>query len=182
MFLPALTNVSVVTARVDKALSTGLEGPVDLVVLDVRLPGMDGLTALREIARRRPGLPVIEPVSEFRDTFGIALQAAMLYDRLWKHQPNAIELRIVDGDHEFLNLFVPADSFAAQEHDRALERLAQLHDGGDVGRAGRANANLAGHALKVSRASEEPTPTGAGSSCFAWYRLRGPRQPRARGS
>lgn len=36
------------------------------------------------------------------DTFGIALQAAMLYDRLWKHQPAAIELRIVDGDHEWM--------------------------------------------------------------------------------
>lgn len=36
------------------------------------------------------------------DTFGIALQAAMLFDRLWKHQPEAIELRIVDGDHEWM--------------------------------------------------------------------------------
>ena len=36
------------------------------------------------------------------DTFGSALQAAMRYDGLWKHQPNAIELRIVDGDHEWM--------------------------------------------------------------------------------
>ena len=36
------------------------------------------------------------------DTFGIALQAAMLYERLRLHQPNAIELRVVDGDHEWM--------------------------------------------------------------------------------
>ena len=34
------------------------------------------------------------------DTFGIALQAAMLYDKLRLHQPNDIEPRVVGGDHE----------------------------------------------------------------------------------
>ena len=34
-------------------------------------------------------------------TFGIALQAATLYERLRLHQPGQIELRIVDGDHEW---------------------------------------------------------------------------------
>jgi enterochelin esterase-like enzyme len=36
------------------------------------------------------------------DMFGIALQAATLYDRLRSHQPKAIELRVVDGDHEWM--------------------------------------------------------------------------------
>lgn len=36
------------------------------------------------------------------DMFGIALQAAMLYDRLRLHQPRALELRVVDGDHEWM--------------------------------------------------------------------------------
>lgn len=36
------------------------------------------------------------------DTFSIALQAAMLYERLRLHQPGEIELRIVDGDHEWM--------------------------------------------------------------------------------
>lgn len=35
------------------------------------------------------------------DTFGIALQAAMLYERLRLHQPTALEFRVVDGDHEW---------------------------------------------------------------------------------
>ena len=36
------------------------------------------------------------------DTFGIALQAAMLYERLRLHQPDGIELRVVNGDHEWM--------------------------------------------------------------------------------
>lgn len=35
------------------------------------------------------------------DRFGIALQSAMLYERLRLHQPKDIELRIIDGDHEW---------------------------------------------------------------------------------
>ena len=35
------------------------------------------------------------------DTFGIALIAATLNERLRLHQPGAVELRIVDGDHEW---------------------------------------------------------------------------------
>jgi enterochelin esterase-like enzyme len=36
------------------------------------------------------------------DTFGIALQAAMLYEKLRLHQPSAVELRIINGDHEWM--------------------------------------------------------------------------------
>ena len=36
------------------------------------------------------------------DTFGIALQAAMLYEKLRLHQPKDVELRIIDGDHEWM--------------------------------------------------------------------------------
>jgi S-formylglutathione hydrolase FrmB len=36
------------------------------------------------------------------DTFGIALQAAMVYEKLRLHQPGAVELRVVDGDHEWM--------------------------------------------------------------------------------
>lgn len=35
------------------------------------------------------------------DTFSIAYQSALLYERLRLHQPRDIELRIVDGDHEW---------------------------------------------------------------------------------
>jgi enterochelin esterase-like enzyme len=36
------------------------------------------------------------------DTFSIALHATVLFERLRLHQPTAIELRIVDGDHEWM--------------------------------------------------------------------------------
>ncbi len=35
------------------------ETPVDLVVLDIRMPGMDGITALKEIKTRYPGIEVV---------------------------------------------------------------------------------------------------------------------------
>jgi enterochelin esterase-like enzyme len=36
------------------------------------------------------------------DTFGIALQGAMLYEKLRLHQPGKVEFRVVDGDHEWM--------------------------------------------------------------------------------
>lgn len=35
------------------------------------------------------------------DTFDIAYHAAVLYQTLREHQPNAVEFRVVDGDHEW---------------------------------------------------------------------------------
>jgi two-component system, OmpR family, alkaline phosphatase synthesis response regulator PhoP len=40
-------------------LETALTSKVDLVLMDLMLPGLDGITASKEIARRRPDLPVI---------------------------------------------------------------------------------------------------------------------------
>jgi S-formylglutathione hydrolase FrmB len=35
------------------------------------------------------------------DTFDISYHAAVLYQTLREHQPNAVEFRLVDGDHEW---------------------------------------------------------------------------------
>lgn len=40
-------------------LHTALAQPVDLVLMDLMLPGLDGMTASREIIRRKPRLPII---------------------------------------------------------------------------------------------------------------------------
>ena len=42
----------------EEALERIAEGP-DVVILDIKMPGMDGLTALRELKRRAPDVPVI---------------------------------------------------------------------------------------------------------------------------
>ncbi|NUN47744.1 MAG: sigma-54-dependent Fis family transcriptional regulator [Candidatus Brocadiae bacterium] len=47
-----------VAASAEEGLAA-LTPATDLVITDIRLPGMDGIEAVREIARLRPGLPVI---------------------------------------------------------------------------------------------------------------------------
>ncbi|HKN93531.1 MAG TPA: response regulator transcription factor [Thermoleophilaceae bacterium] len=42
-----------------KGLAAALTNPYDLVVLDLLLPGMDGLDLLRELRERKPDLPVL---------------------------------------------------------------------------------------------------------------------------
>jgi DNA-binding response OmpR family regulator len=40
-------------------LEAALTHQVDLVLMDLMLPGLDGMTAAKEIARRKPGVPII---------------------------------------------------------------------------------------------------------------------------
>ncbi len=57
----------------------------------------------RFIDRYKAG-PLVVPLyinAGDHDTFGIAVQSAILYERLRLHQPGQVELRIVDGDHEW---------------------------------------------------------------------------------
>ena len=66
MFLQSIARV---LKRKGMTIHTAPDGPTalnmlgtgqfDVIVLDVRMPGMDGLTALGEIRRREPDLPVV---------------------------------------------------------------------------------------------------------------------------
>jgi DNA-binding NarL/FixJ family response regulator len=44
---------------VDLAVESALSAQIDLVILDIAMPRMTGLQAARELARRRPGLPML---------------------------------------------------------------------------------------------------------------------------
>jgi CheY-like chemotaxis protein len=56
----ATTGVAVIGASTaDAGLTAIAESPVDLVIIDVILPGMDGVAAIKLIRRDHPGLPII---------------------------------------------------------------------------------------------------------------------------
>ena len=47
------------TTSGEEALERIQQAPFDVVVMDVRMPGIGGLAAIRKISELRPGLPVI---------------------------------------------------------------------------------------------------------------------------
>jgi len=54
------TTVTVIAAAdAGEGLATLRASPVDLVIIDVVLPGMDGVAAIKEIRRHHPALPII---------------------------------------------------------------------------------------------------------------------------
>jgi len=55
----ASTAVVVVASTADAGLSAMGEAPVDLVIVDVILPGMDGVEAIKLIRRDYPGVRII---------------------------------------------------------------------------------------------------------------------------
>ncbi len=61
LFRKILEDGFVVTTASDgrEALAIALEGDIDVVVTDIRMPGLDGFELLREVKRERPDLEVI---------------------------------------------------------------------------------------------------------------------------
>jgi CheY-like chemotaxis protein len=56
----ATSGVAVIGASTaDAGLTAIAESPVDLIIIDVVLPGMDGVAAIKLIRRDHPGLPII---------------------------------------------------------------------------------------------------------------------------
>jgi CheY-like chemotaxis protein len=55
----ATTAVVVVASTADAGLAAIAESPVDLVIIDVILPGMDGVAAIKIIRRDYPGVRII---------------------------------------------------------------------------------------------------------------------------
>ncbi len=57
--LQAQGHQVVQASNVERALQALDAGPIDLIVSDVVMPGRSGIEFRREVARRKPGLPVI---------------------------------------------------------------------------------------------------------------------------
>jgi CheY-like chemotaxis protein len=52
-------------------------GPVDLLVSDLAMPGLDGVALIREARRRRPGLPAILLTGYAGDAAALASEGAL---------------------------------------------------------------------------------------------------------
>ncbi len=98
-------------------LTAASDPDVDLVLLDVRLPGQDGLKLLREIRRRRPDLPVIMMTAY--GTLQVAVEAMNLgaYDYIGKP---------FDTDEVLL---VVQKALEAQTRAREVAQLRQTVEG-----------------------------------------------------
>jgi DNA-binding NtrC family response regulator len=70
----------------ETALSAVAGGAWDLVLLDVRLPGMNGIAALAELARVRPGLPVVMVTNAPADPYAPAALVAGARSFVAKHR------------------------------------------------------------------------------------------------
>lgn len=74
--LRGLEHEVVTAARAEAALERLHDRPADLVILDIQLPGMSGLEALRRIEQEYPKLPVV--VITGHGTMSTAIEAAKL--------------------------------------------------------------------------------------------------------
>lgn len=59
MLLDRSDDIEVVAIVGDGAEAVEAAGDADVVLMDIGLPGVDGLEAIRRLGRRYPGLPVI---------------------------------------------------------------------------------------------------------------------------
>jgi len=74
--LSGLEHEVVTARRAETAIEQLQSAPVDLVVLDIQLPGMSGLDALRHIKREQPKLPIV--VITGHGTVSTAIEATKL--------------------------------------------------------------------------------------------------------
>src|SRR5262249_51574122 len=93
------------------ALETIAAKPVDVVLMDVKMPDMDGLAALEKIRGLRPELPVI--MMSGHGTIDIAVKATQLGARDFLEKPIARERLLLALRN-------------ALQHQAMAEELAQL--------------------------------------------------------
>lgn len=129
----ARRGFAVTTAGTGEEALERLADAPNVVILDIRMPGMDGLTALRELKRRAPDVPVImlsghasEDAARIALDQGafdflakpcdIDLLVAKLHEaRRWAHAPDRLEERKV-GD-----VMIPLGDYTTVSADETVE-------------------------------------------------------------
>ncbi|MBK1721821.1 SpoIIE family protein phosphatase [Thiocystis violacea] len=130
--------------RVDQAddgatgLAFALENPPDLVLCDLRMPGMDGFGVLRELGAARPELPII--VVSGTGVLGDAVES--LRQGAWDFvvkpiQDMAVLEHAIEGALEKARLIRQNHAYQSQleQVNRTLrEQLERIHEDADAGR------------------------------------------------
>jgi two-component system nitrogen regulation response regulator NtrX len=115
------------------------EGDIDLVLLDIWMPGMDGLAALAEIKKREPGLPVI--MISGHGNIETAVKATKMgafdfiekppsYDKIVVSVVNGLKMSKLVAENEILRTSarkkpqLTGNSRAIRELCRQIERVA----------------------------------------------------------
>jgi len=130
-----------------EAVDTGVAEPFDLVLLDLMLPGLDGLEVCRRLRAARPGLPILmltargaeeEKVAGFAagaddyvtKPFAIRELLARIeaFDRRGSAQPGLPEVVVVDGcEIDFGRLTATRDGLSTSLTPREVGILRWLH-------------------------------------------------------
>jgi len=91
-FLDAEGHRARVTSCVEAGLAAVADGRPDIVMMDIRMPGMDGLSGLSEMQRRHPGLCVVMMTGYGTSQTSIDAMRAGAFDYITK-PPDLGELR-----------------------------------------------------------------------------------------
>jgi len=92
----ASEGYAVITARGgEEALELLLANPVDLVLCDLRMPGLDGFDLLPQIARQLPGVPIVIMSAYGTEDLAVEAMQRGAYDYLSKpFQPSEVLLTL----------------------------------------------------------------------------------------
>jgi two-component system nitrogen regulation response regulator GlnG len=107
-----------VAATAEDGLSQARKHPPDVVFLDVRLPGMDGLTALNELKKIAPSSAVIVITAHGNLNTAVKSVEGGAYDYLAKPFDLA---QAIDGAKRAITRHIPLGTETAAEADREID-------------------------------------------------------------
>ncbi|OQX72563.1 MAG: hypothetical protein B6D59_08115 [Campylobacteraceae bacterium 4484_4] len=86
----------------EEAVNLALENPFDLITMDINMPVMDGLSAVREIMKKSP-TPILMVSSLTQDDAEVTLEALELGAIDYVPKPGTITLRVEESKEEILS-------------------------------------------------------------------------------